>query len=71
MISANCAISGCHITGTGRTVLISYNDIKSIVDNGQLEQHVIKSKDMPPAGPLSNCDIKKLERWIEMGALNN
>lgn len=71
LVQANCAISGCHVAGTGRTILTEHARIKAVADNGQLNQRVFISKDMPPSGPLSSCQMKVLKAWIEQGAPNN
>ncbi|MFC2125150.1 hypothetical protein ACFLU5_10085 [Bacteroidota bacterium] len=68
IFNTNCATSGCHIPGTGRTDLSTYSGIKAIVDDGRLEDRVIIQRDMPPSGPLSSCEIKLIEAWIENGA---
>ncbi len=67
IIDSNCAISGCHVSGTGRKDLSSYQGVKDVVDDGRLNQHVVVSKDMPPSGPLSTCNIAKIEAWIQDG----
>ena len=67
IIDANCATSGCHVPGTGRKDLSTYQGMKDIVDDGRLNDRVIIRQDMPPSGPLSKCDIAKIEAWIEQG----
>ena len=67
IINTNCAISNCHVPGMGLVDLTTYSGVIGIVDNGSLEQRVIIQKDMPPSGPLNNCDIKKIETWIING----
>lgn len=67
IIDANCAISGCHVAGTGRKDLSMYEGVKDIVDDGRLNDRVIVQKDMPPSQPLSKCDIAKIDEWIQLG----
>ena len=65
---------GCHVPrGTGNGVLLTYTDIKRIVDNGKLKDRVIDKKDMPqsPTPPLSNQKIALIQTWINRGAPNN
>ena len=71
IINTNCAISGCHVPGTGRKDFSSYPGIKDVVDDGRLEDRVIIQGIMPPTGPLNDCDIMKIETWIENGAPDN
>ena len=67
IVDANCAISGCHVAGTGRKDLSNYQGMKDIVDDGRLNERVIVNQDMPPSGPLSKCNIAKIEAWILQG----
>ena len=53
IIDTNCAISGCHVPGTGRKDLTTYQGLKDIVNDGRLVDRVIIQKDMPPSQPLS------------------
>jgi hypothetical protein len=71
LVQANCAISGCHVSGTGRVVFTDYQGIKTVVDDGRLAQKVIISRSMPPDRPLTNCQIEQIQAWIDQGALNN
>lgn len=72
MMQANCAISGCH-DGTGGAPgdFGTYADVKAVADNGKLADRVIVLKNMPPAGPLPDSLILKLNCWLGKGAQNN
>lgn len=67
IVDTNCALSGCHVPGTGRKDLSTYQGMKDIVDDGRLNDRVIVKKDMPPSGGLSKCDIDKINAWIQLG----
>jgi hypothetical protein len=69
IISGSCAISGCHVAGTGRVDLSTYTGVKNNV--AAVNNRAVVIKDMPASGPLSPADINKLKNWIEAGALNN
>jgi len=71
IIYQSCATTNCHVAGTGRVLLTNYDEIKSTIDNGLFVQRTFYSQDMPPQGPLSPCNIKKLNAWINNGALND
>ena len=71
IIYQSCSTTGCHVAGTGRVPLTNYQEIKTIVDNGLFAQRAFEVQDMPPQGPLSSCDIKKLKAWMDNGALND
>lgn len=73
IIDRNC--KSCHFSGNGTGVtLVSYNDIKALVDNGSLMgaiKHQAGYSPMPQGGKLDDCTISKLDKWISDGALNN
>ncbi len=69
LIANSCATTGCHVAGNGRVLLTNYAEIKTAI-NG-VEKRTITDKDMPVSGPLSACDISKLQKWIDDGAPNN
>lgn len=72
IIQGNCSISGCHVAGgSGPGLLENYDQVKSIVDNGKLESRVLVLRNMPPSGPLTDCQISLIERWLNNGAQNN
>jgi hypothetical protein len=71
IISASCTSSGCHNAGSSNGDFTTYNGLKQKVDNGSIENRVLKEKNMPPSSPLSLDDRKKIKCWIENGALNN
>lgn len=71
IVDANCALSGCHVPGTGRVDYTTYQGIKIVADDGRLRQRVVIERTMPPSGPLSACDRSKIEIWLDQGALNN
>ena len=70
IVNANCAIPGCHVSGTGRVDFTTYKGIKSVADDGRLEQNALVSKIMPPTA-LSYCDRSKIEAWLQDGAPEN
>lgn len=71
IIDKDCATSGCHVPGTGRKDLTTYEGVKDIVDDGRLVDRAIVRKDMPPSQPLSGCEMDKIQKWIDDGALEN
>ncbi|WP_137091419.1 hypothetical protein [Mangrovivirga cuniculi] len=71
LIQNNCAVSGCHVSGTGRVVLADYNDIQSNANN--IRQRVSTGV-MPPQN--SGYDLTQQQRddivcWVDAGAKNN
>lgn len=69
MITSNCAISGCHVAGAQLPDLSGFAGLSASIDRVTVRS--ITEKTMPPSGPLSSCDLTKLQVWISAGALNN
>ncbi len=68
--NGSCAISGCHtgVNPTGGITLETYQQMKSIADDGKLGTRVLVQQNMPPSGPLSSCDLEAIQVWINNGA---
>jgi mono/diheme cytochrome c family protein len=68
---------GCHsgANPSGAVLLSNYTEVKMQVDNGKLLgsiKHNLGFSAMPKnSNKLSDCNIKKIEKWIAQGALNN
>lgn len=68
IVQGNCAISGCHVAGgSGTGVLETYNNVAAIANNGKLADRVLVRKDMPPTSPLTDCQMKQIQAWINAG----
>jgi hypothetical protein len=70
IIQTNCAVSGCHATGStnGPGPLTSYTQIKNAAV--QIKQAVV-SRFMPQGSSLTNAQIKTISCWVDAGAPNN
>lgn len=77
IIKTNCVDAGCHKTinpsgglnfetHAGLTASIAGDKLKNA-----LNYTAGGTKNMPPAGKLSNCDIVRIETWIANGAKND
>lgn len=68
---------GCHnsVSKQGNISLDGYSDVVFNVQNGSLLgsiRHESRWSPMPKGAPkMSDCDIKKIEAWIELGSPNN
>jgi hypothetical protein len=81
ILSGNCVSNGCHSTDEASEFpLITYEqvinegDVKAGDAHGsELYQVLLRTggERMPPNGPLSDIQIKKIFIWIEQGAKNN
>jgi hypothetical protein len=77
----NCSTSGCHdAIPSHKPSLTADNAFSSIKNGGYVNTivptnstiyNMIKSGEMPPAGPLKSADCQKLLDWIRNGAPNN
>lgn len=71
IISAECATSGCHESGSAFGDFTKDDVLKNYVDNGTFTLRVFTNKDMPPvyAGDtLSASQLDSIECWLEQGA---
>lgn len=75
ILSANC--NGCHASGAPSAGIVTdnYTDLQTIVQNGKLVgaiNHLNGFSPMPKGGnKLSDCNLAKIEKWINAGAPNN
>ena len=70
IIATNCAIPGCHASGTPRVPLTNHAEIQAAVNDHNLGTRV-ENGSMPPSGPLPSADIEAIRCWIAQGAQNN
>ena len=68
---------GCHSTSSasGNVRLDNYDKVKQYAQRGSLIGTIKKDNGytvMPPSGSsVDNCDIQKIQLWIDEGSLNN
>jgi hypothetical protein len=72
----NPEFGDCHQPGSSQGDFTTYRGLQEYAENGELYNHVIIQKDMPPPaslGPtsLTPCDIIFIKNWISQGSLNN
>lgn len=77
ILNKNCALSGCH-NSTSNAAGIAYGthaETLITINNGKLInsiKHVSGFSQMPKGGgKMSDCDINKIQNWVNKGALNN
>ena len=77
IIQTNCLDKGCHTSSnaSGSIELETYAGVNMVNINNALINSLKYvsggSKNMPPTGKLSDCDIQKVEAWIRRGAPEN
>jgi hypothetical protein len=72
----NSTCKGCHSGSrpSGGVSITNYDQVKSLVNNGQLEGTIFGKagfKRMPPGGSVDQCSLDKIAIWIKAGAPNN
>ena len=70
------ACVGCHKPGSlgGNINLVGYANVKIQVDNGNLIGSITHTSGfvpMPQGSKLPDCDITKIQNWVNAGAPNN
>jgi len=68
IINTSCAITGCHVPGTGRANFLNFNEIQN---NAAGIKSRTQSRDMPRIGSLTQLQIDQIGCWVDEGALNN
>ena len=72
IINTRCANNvACHGTPQQQNAggaYATYADVKAKVDNGSFANRVFVLKDMPQGSSLPECELKKLQDWVNAGA---
>jgi hypothetical protein len=72
IIVTKCATSsGCHGYNSPFGNFKVFSELKKTCENGSFRQRVVVQKNMPPGGPLSDCELEKIKIWLREGAKNN
>lgn len=72
VVTANCAVSGCHEagSGSGRQALTQDEEMTVAIENYDLRRRVEEGS-MPPSGNLAPCDKQAILSWIDQNYPNN
>jgi hypothetical protein len=68
IIETNCAISGCHVSGTGRQ---NFTGFSTIQGNAAGIKTRTQNKTMPQTGSITQEQINLIACWVDDGAQNN
>jgi hypothetical protein len=73
---SDTAFGNCHQDNSQNVHLNDYDEVKFLVDEGHIEEHVIDRPEMPPPYSLGPTElphelIEKIYCWIEYGAQHN
>lgn len=65
ILNGTCAVSGCHVAGGQIPDLSDYSKVQA--NSVRVKVRAVDLKTMPPGITLSDCNIKKLDTWIQKG----
>lgn len=68
IINNSCAISGCHVSGTGRADFTSFATVQA---NASAIKTRTQSGDMPRGSTLNQDEKDRIACWVDDGAPNN
>jgi len=71
IIDANCAVSGCHVSGTGLPSWETYSNVSSNAE--KIAQRTLAGE-MPPSisgNSLTIEEVEQIQCWVDAGAPNN
>ena len=68
IINTSCAISGCHVPGTGRA---NFLNLAEVQNNAPEIKSRTTSRDMPRVGSLTQLQIDQIGCWVDRGANND
>jgi mono/diheme cytochrome c family protein len=68
IIATNCAVSGCHVAGTGRANFTNLSTIQATA--AQIKTRT-GNRSMPVGRTLTDEQIQQIACWVDSGAPNN
>ncbi len=71
IVQQKCATPGCHVPGgTGTGDFTQQAEVTASVNDGSFRVSVLGARTMPPnsSAPLSNCELKQVQVWLDAGA---
>ena len=74
IVQQKCATPGCHVPGgTGVGDFTQPSAVTASVNDGSFRASVLGSRTMPPSSsaPLSNCELKQVQIWLDAGGTIN
>ena len=69
LLAKSCTTGGCHDEGKKRMNFKVYAQLKSFGERGEIKEHVLEMKNMPPQQKLSGEELRQFRCWIEGGML--
>lgn len=71
IVTSNCAVSGCHVSGTGR---LDLSVKQNIIQSSATINSYVQSGFMPPSGSgreLTSAEKDEIFCWVSAGAQDN
>lgn len=69
LLAKSCNTSGCHDESRKRMNFKIYSNLKHVGDEGEVKEHVLMEKNMPPHEKLTGEELRQFRCWIEGGML--
>lgn len=69
LLAKDCTAGGCHDESKKRMNFKIYANLKSFGERGEIKEHVLEIKNMPPQQKLSGEELRQFRCWIEGGML--
>jgi cytochrome c1 len=67
LLSKSCTTPGCHDAGFSKMNFTDYRILLSFAEEGEIKQHVLVRKDMPPNEKLTDAELAMIKCWIDTG----
>jgi hypothetical protein len=69
LLSKSCTTPGCHDAGFSKMNFTDYRSLKYYAEEGEVKQHVLVQKNMPPNEKLTDAELALVKCWLDSGML--
>jgi hypothetical protein len=69
LLSKSCTTPGCHDAGFSKMNFTDYRSLKYYAEEGEVKQHVLVQKNMPPNEKLTDAELALVKCWLDGGML--
>lgn len=69
LLAKSCNTGGCHDESRRRMNFKIYSNFKHVGEEGEIKEHVLMQKNMPPREKLTGEELRQFRCWIEGGML--
>lgn len=69
LLAKSCNTGGCHDESRRKLNFKIYSNFKHVGDEGEIKEHVLMEKNMPPREKLTGEELRQFRCWIEGGML--